>query len=102
MTFRNPTAPPDPKDLETFGQSVNKNRVSYFAGIRNTMGNMRKTVGGLVGDVVGLPLAIPEIGTNIIGWGFGAMSGINYQTSAITSRTRSKVREVLSGESLAA
>lgn len=102
MTFYNPTAPPDPNELQKFGESVNRNRIPYFSGIRRTIGNVRKTVGGLVGDVVGLPFAIPEIATNVLGWGIGAISGMNYKTSAITSRTRSKVREVLSGESLAA
>jgi hypothetical protein len=98
MTFRNPLAPPDPNELQSFGESVNNNRTPYYQGIRRTLGDTRKAVGGLVGDTVGLPFQIPKLAGNIIGWGFGAMSGTSYKISHAADRVRGGFRKLLTGE----
>ena len=96
MSLKNPFSQPKSEELQGFAGSVDIGR-SYSENIFNTVGDVRGALGGTLAGAVTLPTLAWQKAHQVLGWGAGAMSGLNYHASAIIGKTNNKVFDLLAG-----
>jgi len=96
MSLKNPFSQPDSSEVQSFVNSVST--PDYSKNIDNTVRHVRGALGGTLAGVVTLPTLAWQKAHQVLGYGSGAVSGLNYHASAIIGRTNNQVFKLLAGD----